>query len=151
MSILFKNLKAPKNTASDTEQATFVDLSLDMSFNQKDLNVSFDEYAIKNALFCLFNTKPGENILFPEFGLDLHRNLFEQLTEANGYDLTEKIRSTIARFEPRVQIEKVNVVVNIDQQMYEVDIYIKVPSLKIRTNYTGVFNNELQFRPTERI
>lgn len=151
MSIIFKNLENLKNTASDTERATFVDVALDTSFNYRDLNVSFDEKAIKNALICLFNTKPGENILFPDFGLDLHRNLFEQLTEANGYDLTEKIRSTTARYEPRVQIEKINVIVNKADLAYEVEIFIKIPALKQKTTLTGIFDNALQFRLTERL
>ncbi len=141
MSLLLNDLRSIKNTANDTEKATFVDISLDMSFNRRDLNVNFDEAAIKDALIVLLNIYPGENILFPTMGLDLQKELFEQISEANGYVLASKIRTAIARWEPRVTVEQINVAALIDLQTYEVELIIRIPALKYKTKLTGIFKN----------
>lgn len=145
MSIKFNNLESIKNTAYDTEKATFVDLTLDIDFNRKDLNVSFDELAIKNALYVLLNTFPGENILNPTLGINLQKNLFDQLTEANGYSIASSIRTAISKFEPRVKVEQIIVNILPDEQSYSVTILIRIPALKYRTKFTGVFNRNKQF------
>lgn len=141
MSIKFNNLQNVKNTAYDTEKATFVDISLDMSFNNKDIVTSLDEAAIKNSLYVLFNTRPGENILNPNLGIDLRQELFQPLTESNGYVLASKIRTGITKFEPRVQVEQINVYVIPDELSYEIEITIVIPALKYRTKYSGIFNS----------
>jgi len=112
-----------------------------MSFNRRDLNVNFDEAAIKDALIVLLNIYPGENILFPTMGLDLQKELFEQISEANGYVLASKIRTAIARWEPRVTVEQINVAALIDLQTYEVELIIRIPALKYKTKLTGIFKN----------
>lgn len=145
MGIKFNNLNAVRNTAYDTEKATYVDATLDMSFNQKDINVSLDERAIKNALIVLLNTYPGENILNPTLGINLQKELFQQLTEANGYALAGKIRSAITQFEPRVTVEQIIVNVIPDLQTYEVQLVIRIPALKYKTTFTGLFDENQQF------
>jgi phage baseplate assembly protein W len=152
MSIKLNNLKTVKGRAyEDQTLPTFVDLSLDISFSKKDINVSVDEQAIKNALIMLLNTRPGENILFPEFGLNLHKNLFEQMTETNGYAIASKIRHSISRFEPRITIDQIIVNIIPDEQAYELSIYVNIPSLKFRTSITGYSTIENQFRALEQI
>lgn len=145
MSIRFNNLQRVDSTAYDTEKATFVDVSLDMGFTRKDLQVSFDEQAIKNALLTLLNTYPGENILNPTLGINLQKNLFEPITEANGYMVADKIRTCITRFEPRVTVEQILVTAAIDDQLYDVTVVLKIPSLKARTKFTGIFTQDRQF------
>jgi phage baseplate assembly protein W len=127
--------KARKNTYIDLE----VDLEIDYTktnplYNikeQKDIVADYDIKAIKNSIFNIFTTMPGQKILNPIFGLNLLQFLFTGITTANARILGDTILQGLTRFEPRITVDNVNITTNIDDQQYTIDLIISVPSLNI--------------------
>lgn len=94
-----------------------------------DIKVSFDEAAIQNSLYNIIYTKPGQKVLDPEFGTELHKFLFEPVSEPRadviGYYLLDKI----SRFEPRIVVSQVAVKVNYNENLYKVTVFYTIPSI----------------------
>lgn len=165
-----KLLNLAKSKASNVNgvEYTYVDIHLDLTDsdildklsvfpdpdndvdNRRDLKISPDEYAIKNSLINLFNTLPGQRILIPQYGCDLHGYLFESVSVTTAKLLGNTIKRAIEQWEPRVDIENINVLADPDNNQYQVTISVIVPALsQTQVNFTGIFSDE-GFRETQR-
>jgi phage baseplate assembly protein W len=131
---------------STLSAATYRDLLLDLKVNYtknlqllkrrevKDIQISEDLGAVKNSLFNLFTTIPGQKILNPIYGLNLTQYLFVPVSQAQARIIGETILKGIQKYEPRVQLSKLNIEVDPDNNQYNVFMLINVPTL----NITGV-------------
>lgn len=123
---------------------TYKDLELDLKieytknnslFNiseQKDIKADFDIEAIKNSLFNIFTTIPGQKILNPVFGINIMNYLFIGVSSENARMLGETILLGITRFEPRVEVDNINVFTDFENQEYLIELLLSVPSLNIK-------------------
>lgn len=151
--IKIANIADPRDSAKDYK---YSDLTLDVELNDlsspnnlhkpkssTDIQVSYDELAIKNALINLFNTTPGEKLLTPEFGIDLKRFLFDPLTDMTANLIGQTIYKGITRWEPRVKILNIKVIKDIDNRQFEITLSIAIPKLSNRkVVLTGILNKE---------
>jgi phage baseplate assembly protein W len=62
------------------------------------------EQTVRQALLMLLSTRPGERVLRPEYGCDLHRLVFEPNDETTAGIVIYHVRRAIERWEPRVEI-----------------------------------------------
>ena len=99
---------------------------------QKDLVIDYDLNAIKNSIYNIFTTIPGQKILNPTFGLNLMYFLFSGINSLNAKLLGDSIVEGIRRYEPRVNLEYVNITTDIENQQYIIDMILSVPSLNIK-------------------
>lgn len=102
-------------------------------------NIEDIEQSIDNILI----TTPSERFFLPEFGCMLRSMLFELGTESNTFNIYEKVRSAILKWEKRVIIKDAKSYVRFDKQNNR--LYIKfeldVPSLNIKDySYTRSVN-----------
>jgi len=67
------------------------------------------EADVKEALWVLFSTAPGERIMLPTFGCDLWRLVFGTLTTAFKTEVEDAVRQAILYWEPRVDVESIEV------------------------------------------
>lgn len=109
-----------------TKKTNFI-AAINSPIEGTDFRLDYDESAIKNSLRNLFNTRPGQRILFPEYGLDLYRLLFEPVTDSNARILGEKIVAAISLYEPRVQVKQCNVDTYPDEQQYDINLILEFP------------------------
>ena len=77
------------------------------SKNKQDLKIDYDEKAIYNSIRNIFNTKKGQKILNPTFGLDLEQYLFENVSKENGQTIGQTIYEELALYEPRIVVNEV--------------------------------------------
>lgn len=124
----------------------FQDITLDLTksfeydtvrnkkINKNDIDVSYDELAIRNSIKNLFRTTPGQRFLFPKYGLDLTRHLFEAITPDNARELGEQIVATVKKFEPRVKVERCHVNPLYDENTYDITLILSIPIFS--TNFT---------------
>jgi phage baseplate assembly protein W len=77
---------------------------------------------IKSNLINLLLTDKGERIMNPEFGADLRRSLFDNITQSNTDLLQTKIIDAINIFIPEVELTNVAVESNIDYNTLNVTI-----------------------------
>jgi phage baseplate assembly protein W len=128
------------------DRPLYTDLRLDLSLNYvydprlqsrnniKDINASYDLEAIKNSLFNLFTTLPGQKILNPVYGLNLMQYLFTGITDDNAQAIGETILAGITKYEPRVVVRKVYVIPDPENNTYQIGLRLDVPTL----NITGI-------------
>ena len=127
--------------------------ALQRKIEGNDIEVDYDESAIKNSIRNLFNTKPGQRFLFPLYGLDLSQFLFEACTEFNGQMIGEKIVRSIEIFEPRVNLRQCNVVAMPDDNQYDITLILEIPILNTTTSINtalDVKNKSFIFLETSR-
>ena len=79
---------------------------------QKLVNVN----AIKNSIHNIFSWTPGERILNPEFGSNLRKLLYEGITDFNQEQIIAEIRHSVSQWEPRVQIDNIVKLTDIDDK-----------------------------------
>ena len=79
---------------------------------QKLVNVN----AIKNSIHNIFSWTPGERILNPEFGSNLRKLLYEGITDFNQEQIIAEIRHSVSQWEPRVQIDNIVRLTNVDDK-----------------------------------
>lgn len=143
-SINFNQLPATDNA----KKYVFSDLHLDITQekifskkgstkNKNDIKVDFDIDAIKNSLKSIFNTRKGQRVLYPEFGINLEQYLFEPITREVAYNIGEEINRGIVLFEPRVTPLRINVAVNSDEDGYNVTLILFINALSINTTIEG--------------
>jgi phage baseplate assembly protein W len=126
-SISFTGLQRP---AVVTNKYTYADLHLDFANPIiKDITADYDETAIKNSIYSLFNTLPGQNLLNPLYGLNLAQYLFEPITQTNGNRIGKAILNGLTLYEPRVNVQNINIQMNIDEQTYYIELNITMPYL----------------------
>lgn len=163
-SIKFDKFKKSNYLPVQGLNATYIDLHLDFEYdndgmvvnkdaevqdggsvkgrNGRDVRISPDEKAIKNSLVNLFNTRPGQRILIPDYGTNLLGMLFESVSEAKGQILGNHILQAIERWEPRVQVIKIKVIANPDEHQYTLILALHIPTLNKPSKLEGVISNE---------
>lgn len=132
----------------------YADLRLDLQDNflvkdelfQKpeinDFKIDYDVDAIKNSLFNLFTTTPGNKILNPDYGLDLRKYLFVPATVEVARDLREEIFRQIRIYEPRVELKEVKITIFEDVNEFDISIFFDIPVLKLSDiSLFGTLNN----------
>jgi len=124
-----------------SSRVLFNDLRLDVETNYtkntqllkkreiKDIQNSENIDAIKNSIFNLFTTMPGQKILNPTFGLNLQQFIFTGLTEINGKLMAETILKGLNKYEPRVKVKNINVEIDYDNNQYNIYLLLNVPAL----------------------
>lgn len=137
--IVVKELnKFPKD-----REKTYTDLELDLLINytksnslngireQTDIKADYDLDAIKNSIYNIFTTMPGQKILNPTFGLNLLYFIFNGISQSNARILGETILKGISKYEPRVTVDHIDVTVDIENQQYNIDMILSAPTLNI--------------------
>ena len=135
-----------------TERYVYKDLSLDLGFTKieapglqiptpgTDIKASYDLEAINNSLLNLFSTVPGERFLFPEYGISLKSFLFTPITVNNGKIIGTIIYDGIRRYEPRVNVQLVDVIASPDENLYRITIAIELPVIKKPAELNFIFD-----------
>lgn len=68
-----------------------------------------EEADIRQSLYILFSTVPGERIMKPKYGCDLHSLVFDQLNSSTQSQITDMITMAVLWYEPRITIEQIQV------------------------------------------
>lgn len=109
----------------------------------KDLKPIYDANSVLNAIKNVLTTSPGEKLLNPTFGVDLRDYLFETVSETRAFFLGTDLYNGLTDQEPRVSIERIDIVAVSDDQQYEIDLNISIPSLNINSiSLRGILNND---------
>lgn len=94
-----------------TNKATYRDFSLDFAAHPitGDIIVKEDVSAVLQSIRNLIQTSAGEIIWEPNIGGGIARLMFEPNDRMMQMMLHDKITSTISRFEPRVELSKLDI------------------------------------------
>jgi len=150
-SLKLDNLKTSANVETGY---TYVDLDLDITqtsvptkftkqnINGKDIKVDYDIDAINNSLNNIFKTVPGERFLVPTFGCNLRKYLFEPVSKAIADRIGLEVVRAVELWEPRVIVDRVEVIGRPDAHEYEITIRITIIALKKQVAFNGILNQD---------
>ena len=106
-----------------------------------DLTGITDKDAVITSLKNILTTTPGEKLLNPLFGLDLRDYLFEVVSETKGFFLAQTILNGISTQEPRISIDFIEVIADIDGMQYIINLELSIPELEVyQLSLKGVLN-----------
>ena len=113
-----------------------------------DIDTSnYDEAAVKQSLKNLFNFRPGEEILQPQFGNQLYRYLYQPVIDFTTDKIARTIRQMIEKWEPRIQIIDIPIEADQDQQCYYIQIKYLIPTIQTKSSIMlNVTKNRLEVR-----
>ncbi len=87
---------------------------------------------VRESIRVILSTDRQERVMLPQFGGGLARYLFEPNTAATHRLIQERITQSLARWEPRIDLESVRVVADPD------DPRAAVATVRYRLRATGV-------------
>ena len=73
-----------------------------------------DDQCVRQALLMLLSTRPGERVMRPDYGCELHRLVFSPNDGTTAGLAIHYVRRAITRWEPRVEILDIDAVQNHD-------------------------------------
>lgn len=125
----------------DNVESVYTDLHLDLKFKKSigegfspvtsnDILVDNNIDAIKNSLRNIFNTRKGQKILTPEFGSSLEQYLFEPVNNIYARLIADEILSSITQFEPRIEVLKINILPQPEENQYNVTMLYRFLEFK---------------------
>ena len=88
------------------------------------------EEKIRQSIWIILSTAPGERQMRPAFGCGIHDLVFEANTAALRGLVQQRVRESLTRYEPRVDVTDVRVETPPEQRNY---LLIKI-DYRIRTN-----------------
>tara|TARA_B100000212_G_scaffold303167_1_gene249848 strand:+ start:16512 stop:16955 length:444 start_codon:yes stop_codon:yes gene_type:complete len=125
---------ARTQTKSDASGATKASITsreilysdFDLSFikhpNTKDVTILKDIDSVKQSVKNLVLTGKGERPFQPRLGSDIRKLLFEPVDEFTALDIEEQVRVTIDNFEPRIKINKLDVISEPDNNRFKLSL-----------------------------
>ena len=113
---------------STRNSRNFRDIDLDFARNPvtNDVNVVEDVIAVKRSVRNLVQTNFYERPFQPELGCGIRELLFENFTPMTKVFLERKIEEVLINYEPRIQLQSVEVDDDQDGNRLVVDIYFYV-------------------------
>lgn len=85
-----------------------------------------DAAAVKRALRNLIQTNKGERLMQPDYGCDVRKALFEDISPITTNLIKTYIEDAVTKYEPRIRIVNVGVNANESYNSYEVSIVYEI-------------------------
>ena len=63
-----------------------------------------DDESLRQAVFLLFSTRPGERVMRPEYGCDIHQLVFAPNDDTTAGLAIHYVRRALDRWEPRIEV-----------------------------------------------
>lgn len=115
-----------------------IDLSFSAHPVTKDITKKLDVNAVKQSLKTLLFTQYNERPFRPTLGSPLYKLLFEPMDPITVEGMKQAIEILIQNFEPRVQLQKVDIVPVYDKNEYELSIYFTVVGITAPVTFTTI-------------
>ena len=117
-------------------------VDMDMDFDKHpahgDLTQVKKSTAISRSLKNIIMTNPGERLFQPDVEGGLGPLMFEQFNDLTTSRIESKIRQAIGKFEPRADVQSINVIPNPRENAYQVNI-VYIPDNDIRETTIEVY------------
>lgn len=118
----------------------FIDLDAAFSYNPRtrDVATKTDDNAVRGALRNLIHTKNYERPFQPDLGSQLHSLLFDNLDDFSVTVAERVLADSIRKYEPRIDVFRVQVVPNDANEMY-IQVEYKIKNTQTPAVFTTSF------------
>lgn len=140
---------------SATDVQKWGDLRLDLNVNEikerplnakestHDLQRIVNEESVVTALRNIFNTYEGSRLLNPQMKFELGQYLFQPLTQAKAWFLGYDIYQSLPKYEPRVEIQNINVIADTTNDCYIIELAVALPNVSGSTfKISSILSND---------
>lgn len=91
-----------------------------------EVEMSAEEKSIREAIWIILATSPGERMMRPDFGCGIHDLVFA-LNDADTVGIVQKkVRDALIRWEPRINVLNVDVEVKGQGEVLLINIHYRV-------------------------
>jgi phage baseplate assembly protein W len=98
-------LHYPYVTASSDEMIEVLDESIGLNISPTGgIDMIDEEASVRQSILLLLSTIPGERVMRPDYGCELHRLVFSPNDNTTSGLAIHYVRQAIDRWEPRAQI-----------------------------------------------
>ena len=112
-------------------------LQLDKS---QEVALSYYENDIREAIWIILSTAPGERVMRPDFGCGIHQYVFAPNNSRTAGLIASVVKDSLLRWEPRINLNKVKVNPDPDNHtVLFIDIDYTVRSTDTRFNLVYPF------------
>ncbi len=67
------------------------------------------DLAIRQSIYIIVYTIPGERVMHPDFGCEIHSLVFDPINDETAVVAERYVREALLRWEPRINVQEVNV------------------------------------------
>ncbi len=110
------------------------------------LSYQGEEEKIRQSIWILLSTAPGERLMLPDYGCGIHELVFEPNTSALRALLQEKVRESLTLWESRIDVIEIRVETPAEARNY---LLIRI-DYRIRSN-NAIYNLVFPFFLSEGI
>lgn len=107
--------------------------------NNRTALLSRDEQDIQQSLLILLTTIPGERIMHPQYGCNLHRFVFAELNQTTLTEIKHCIKQAVLYFEPRINLIEILTQADATQERLILDLRYQIISTNTRDNLVYPF------------
>jgi phage baseplate assembly protein W len=112
--------------------ATYSDLDTKLTIRKDgNLRVVEDEDCIAQSINTILSTISGERVRNP-IGSSIVQYLFQPMSRTTADQIRRTVFESINRYEPRVQLVRVDIMANLDQNRYDIVIDMRISELDDR-------------------
>lgn len=69
-----------------------------------------DDAAIRQAIYVIIHTVPGERVMRPDFGCEIHSLIFAPANHQTAAVAERYVREALERWEPRINLKELRVI-----------------------------------------
>ncbi len=121
--------------------ADYVDLDYSMEVDEYNTTVlKTDAAAVKQSMIDILLTKLGEREFMPLYGSKIYQLLMEKINYITKLRLHDEILLALRNWEPRIEVNKIDIESNPEDYYYDVFIYFDL----IRVNQSEVLELKLK-------
>lgn len=91
---------------------------------KRDLAISEAEENIRQSIWIILSTAKGERIMRTDFGCGIYELIFESISQTTAGRITEAVRESLLRWEPRIDVRDVQVTFESDSEGQKVNLRI---------------------------
>lgn len=96
------------------------------------------EEAIRQSVWMILDTAPGERVMRPRFGCDIHDLVFEVNSAGTTGLINSHVRQALLQWEPRINVQTVEVVSDDsqpDQLLIEIEYLVRTTNNRFNLVY----------------
>ncbi len=75
--------------------------------DRKSIAMADADADIKQAIYIILNTAPGERVMRPEFGCNIHEMIFAPANATTAAMVERYVTEALGRWEPRIRVHRV--------------------------------------------
>lgn len=107
--------------------------------DRSSIRMTAYEQKIRQSLWTLLSTTPGERVHRYDYGCPIRRYVFEVMDTSTQTLLRDEIEHAIVMFEPRVKLNKVDFEVEMDKGILHINLDYTIRQTNRRTNMVYPF------------